>query len=313
MVKGLILRANNQNIYLVLLFVLTCLPINLEAQEAVPAVDLQNGAIKEEFVLSGQDLDTANQELIQAEDDILKRLDKEAGLASSASAVVLKTDKQAKEEKASATASEKLSYDESINSAIRKQLSDKVKQLKTSNGSLDGKLSKAEKRLKKIKAELESTRNRLIIAESEVERLNQLLEIRNKNSLARVSGQRLNSSLRASLGSEPAKSAAKKASPKTSDMLIATVTARKANLRTGPGPNHSPLMTVAKGTRLAVETRRGSWYRIIAPTGVRAWISSDIVAFGKKADSSPTRTVSVKGYDQSIEDEAFKLIKNHSK
>jgi len=87
-------------------------------------------------------------------------------------------------------------------------------------------------------------------------------------------------------------------------MPVATVTVEKAHLRTGPSKDNSPLMTVLRGTRLAIETRKGSWYRVISPTGVRAWISSDVVSFGSTPDSGPTRTIRIRGFDSSLEDEA---------
>jgi SH3-like domain-containing protein len=65
-----------------------------------------------------------------------------------------------------------------------------------------------------------------------------------------------------------------------SDLRIVKVTVHKANLRAGPGFEHSPLMIVSKDSRLVVESKQGDWYRIITPTGSRAWIYSDIVSLG---------------------------------
>ena len=60
--------------------------------------------------------------------------------------------------------------------------------------------------------------------------------------------------------------------------------------------NDSPLMTVSKGTRLVVEKRIKDWYRIISPNGTRAWVNSDVVAFGPDSQSSPSRTIKIQGY-----------------
>jgi uncharacterized protein YgiM (DUF1202 family) len=85
----------------------------------------------------------------------------------------------------------------------------------------------------------------------------------------------------------------------------------KAELRLGPGKNHSALMTVAKGSRLAVEARQGEWLRVFAPNGQRAWILSKLVAFGaKSAQSNSTSAVRVRGYSSSLEDEAFKRVQS---
>lgn len=61
------------------------------------------------------------------------------------------------------------------------------------------------------------------------------------------------------------------------DVTILEVTGNKVNLRTGPGEENSPFMQVKKGTRLTVEHRQGEWVRVLAPTGGRAWIRSDLV------------------------------------
>lgn len=62
-----------------------------------------------------------------------------------------------------------------------------------------------------------------------------------------------------------------------SDVVIVQVTVPKAVLRSGPGVENSAVMTVTKGSRLTVEERRGSWYRVVSPNGGRAFISSDVV------------------------------------
>ena len=61
------------------------------------------------------------------------------------------------------------------------------------------------------------------------------------------------------------------------DLRVVEVNVNKANLRVGPGLENSPLMTVAQGTKLAVEVEEGGWYRVLAPNGVRVWISSSVV------------------------------------
>ena len=59
-----------------------------------------------------------------------------------------------------------------------------------------------------------------------------------------------------------------------------------------------------------MEARLGEWYRVIAPTGARAWIDADIVAFAKDYQGTPTRTVKVQGYDAGIEKQAFEFIRS---
>jgi len=55
------------------------------------------------------------------------------------------------------------------------------------------------------------------------------------------------------------------------DMPVAEVLSDRLNLRTGPGYNNAPLMTVGRGTRLVVEDASGPWVRVVAPNGTRAF------------------------------------------
>ena len=175
---------------------------------------------------------------------------------------------------------------------------------KNQGGALTNELASARAKIAKLSADLEEARNRLMISETEVERLSSLLQDRGRGG-AKSSAP----SERASLSSsgmrvrEPGEIQAKA----DSDMPIATVIAEKVQLRTGPGKNNSPLMTVSQGTRLAVETRSGEWYRVIAPTGARAWVSSDVVDFGGVAGKADSAARS-KGFSRDIEQEAFDLL-----
>ena len=63
----------------------------------------------------------------------------------------------------------------------------------------------------------------------------------------------------------------------SSEALIVEVRGVKVNLRSGAGNEHAPVMQVQKGTRLTVEERVGDWYRVITPTGNRAYILAEVV------------------------------------
>lgn len=182
--------------------------------------------------------------------------------------------------------------------------------LQNSNLELKRQAEAAQRRSGSMAQELEETRNRLIIAETEVERLSKVIEDLNKHNLNRLTGQPVQALVRQPVRSRPAPvvQAVQAPSSAADDMPIATVVAEKAYLRTGPGKDNSPLMTVPQGTRLAVETRNGEWYRVVAPTGIRAWVAADVVAFGRDPQSGPTRTIGVKGFDSSLEEEAVNLI-----
>jgi hypothetical protein len=86
------------------------------------------------------------------------------------------------------------------------------------------------------------------------------------------------------------------------DIQVATISVEKADLRLGPGRNHSPLMSLRRGSRLAVEARQGEWYRVFAPNGQRAWIHSSLVRFGNGAASlNDGSAVKVRGYDNNLQ------------
>lgn len=162
---------------------------------------------------------------------------------------------------------------------------------------LDARLQAADKRIGDLLKELDAARRRLVIAETEVERLSSIIEGRSGRSVGAASPENRSQA-----------SAAQIQKPLVPEMPIATVTVNKANLRTGPGLDNSPLMTVSRGTRLAIETRQGDWYRVITPTGARAWVSGDVIAFGAKDQWAPSQTVRVGGYDLQAEEAAFALI-----
>jgi hypothetical protein len=61
------------------------------------------------------------------------------------------------------------------------------------------------------------------------------------------------------------------------DVAIVEVIAGKVNLRSGPGPEHAPVMHVQRGSRLTVEAKEGEYYRVLSPTGTRAYISAEFV------------------------------------
>ena len=177
-------------------------------------------------------------------------------------------------------------------------------------------MDEAQATIAKLKKELDETHNRLALSETEVERLSLLIDNRQKL-------QPSNKSQGSSIGKNPSgynqglrvRDSSEIQAKVDGDMQIATVTAEKAQLRTGPGMNNSPLMTVAQGTRLAVETKTGDWYRVIAPSGARAWVSSDVLDIGGKAPrqlgTSPQAASSGQdngGFPTDAEVEAFKAL-----
>lgn len=151
--------------------------------------------------------------------------------------------------------------------------------------------SEENNRVQELKRELQKTKEQLAIAELEVSRLSAILQ---SSSRARISPSRS-----AEINSRSAEINRQKVSQqgitrKTSstyntkaadtapanDMQVATIASKKAYLRLGPGKQHSTLMALREGSRLAVEMRQGDWYRVFAPNGQRAWIHSSVLSFG---------------------------------
>lgn len=186
-----------------------------------------------------------------------------------------------------------------------------IQKLNAEKNALERKLGGNSSKVERLVNELTETKSKLMLAETEVERLSQLLNQYTKEGLSHYAKINLKDS---SPAPAPKKIAAKVSEPQRviePDMLVATVMSDKAFLRTGPGKDNSPLMTVKKGTRLAVETRDGAWLRVIAPTGTRAWVDTEVVAFGANGQNTPTDTVEIKAYggnSSESEDAAFKLI-----
>jgi hypothetical protein len=196
-----------------------------------------------------------------------------------------------------------------------------------------------ENKQKNLTDELKKAHSDLLIAETEVERLSALLNQKNELVLSRVDKKnRYNDSkvhnksgkvedklfstnlkrsefskLNNSIANQPV--AEQVDAP--GEMPIATVIVTKAHLRTGPGKDHSPLLSVSEGTRLAVETREGEWYRVITPTGARAWVAGEVIKFGNKASIAAVREPSIKppsldDDDADADKRAFQHLRNHA-
>lgn len=186
-----------------------------------------------------------------------------------------------------------------------------VASLEQSKVKLQKDLAASHANARKLAGELDEMRSRLMIAETEVERLSALLEEKNATHLRslNIPTKRRQNSVGLEPMGPPAESVVQE--KMTSDMPVATVIAEKAHLRTAPGEENSPLMTVSQGTRLAVETRQGSWLRVLTPTGSRAWISSSVVTFGRgKAPPKMSNGFTSEGNnaESEAEDRAFKSL-----
>lgn len=189
---------------------------------------------------------------------------------------------------------------------------------------LQNKLTSSELRVGELEQQLSEAKSQLSAAEVEINRLSGIIS---GGSRARLAPRAADTSARlapsqasnetASRQTDRSASAALTESrqvvadvappPPSQNLQVATVAVDKAELRLGPGKNHSALMTIPRGSRLAVEVRQGEWYRVFAPSGERAWIQSGLVRFGDGAASlNDGSSVKVRGYDSSVEQQAFR-------
>jgi len=169
--------------------------------------------------------------------------------------------------------------------------------------------------IRNLKRELADSKSALAAAELEISRLSAIIQDASRARLSiGDSSPTLAKATQRSLAQAPVAKHVSVAAPSvqppaqaapsepSGDLQVATISVDKADLRLGPGRNHSPLMSLRRGSRLAVEARQGEWYRVFAPNGQRAWIHSSLVRFGEGAASlNDGSSVKVRGYDSQLQ------------
>ncbi len=179
-----------------------------------------------------------------------------------------------------------------------------VKAQVVKDSALNEKLAESEERARALERQLSEAKSQLAAAELEISRLSTIIESNSRARLnlpeATVVRKPQPEKAAAPPQKQPAQPQVAEAARITdsSDLQVATITVEKADLRLGPGKNNSALMSLRRGSRLAVEARQGEWYRVFAPNGQRAWIHSSLVRFGDGAVSSNDGSaVTIKGFD----------------
>jgi len=175
---------------------------------------------------------------------------------------------------------------------------------------LQQKLTASEMRARELESQLREAKSQLAAAELEITRLSSVVQ---NNSRARlnlpqtaavreVKTQPAPPITKPAAAQPAARAIPDKLADTASDLHVATISVEKADLRLGPGKNHSALMTLRRGSRLAIEARQGEWYRVFAPNGQRAWIHSSLVRFGDGASSlNDGSSVRMRGFDDSLQ------------
>jgi hypothetical protein len=195
----------------------------------------------------------------------------------------------------------------------------KIRALEEANKSVSAELESATQRIALLEQQLDESRSQLSMAETEVSRLSGVLDSKARASLGKynvpipaapksVPGNRAVAA-RQIPGHLNAPAVDVRPPAADADLQVATISVDKADLRLGPGRNHSPLMTLGRGSRLMVEARQGEWYRVFAPNGERAWVAASLVTFGDGASSlNDGSSVRVKGFSANAEEEAFRRV-----
>jgi hypothetical protein len=178
--------------------------------------------------------------------------------------------------------------------------------------ALQDTLSQSENKVRDLERQLSEAKGQLAAAELEINRLSSIIQgnsrarlaVPTNSAAAAVSNVAPQPVAKRALPapaqpvSAPVDSVIPKLSADAIDVQVATISVEKADLRLGPGKNHSALMSLRKGSRLAIEARQGEWYRVFAPNGQRAWIHSSLVRFGDGAASmNDGSSVKVRGFD----------------
>lgn len=183
------------------------------------------------------------------------------------------------------------------NEQLRQQLLLKEKEAsacRTSSGSL----SEMEAKLQELEKEVVAARNELLMKDSELDLLKQSnSSVRRTGSgtvrpVVQTSGRSGSRRLPTGTLNTPLQQRAplnvrEQPQPAGSDVMLIEVKSPKVNLRSGPGNEHSPIMQVDRGTRLTVETREGDWFRVITPTGSRAYIRKDVISIVEGGKPQP--------------------------
>lgn len=152
-----------------------------------------------------------------------------------------------------------------------------VESAKVEEPKLNIELEEAKKKITQLQKELSDTKGKLLLAEQEVERLTYVLDERNKEALSAM-----NIPTKARLNPRELQPLGDVISDKmTSPIPVATVVLQRLALKVSPSNTSSTIMVVEAGTKLPIEGNQGGWYRVVSPSGVRAWVPANGVTLGK--------------------------------
>ncbi len=160
------------------------------------------------------------------------------------------------------------------------------KAILTKTNELQKQLAASLAREKKLIEDLDSLRSRLLVAETEVERLTVMLGGKMPREI--ISQKKISTEESIDVTSiKPISEIT--ATRVNSDIPIATISAIEVPLRTSPGNTSSVITTLRQGAKVAVESRQGAWTRVITSSGLHAWLPTYAIsnrAAGSSSSSS---------------------------
>jgi hypothetical protein len=146
-----------------------------------------------------------------------------------------------------------------------------ISRLNAENARLRDEVAALKLKAKTELTEVDDLRVKLMVAETQVERLNKIIE---------QCSQRgdINSSYRSGAQETTSQDG-------TSRSMYATVIGNSIAPRTGPGNSFAPISSLRRGQRVPVEDRQGEWYKVRLPNGAFAWVHFALIKIGDSDDT----------------------------
>lgn len=199
----------------------------------------------------------------------------------------------------------------------KKALTIQISNLEKTNDALTTKLQQYEEENERLKEELTRTKEkakselqkvddlhvRLMVSETQVERLNKIIEGLGGSSPA------LKRKFNAVGATQKTPYPSIKGSAESP--LYATVTALRANIRTGPGLANTQLTTLERGEQVLVESKQGEWYKVLLNNGIRAWVNASVVRIGP--ERNPIEVAPREPRLDDVDQEALRLLEQLKK
>lgn len=158
----------------------------------------------------------------------------------------------------------------------------------TSSVESGSEIARLRKENERLKNALNETKLRLVVAETQIERLSALLEGRQPPPPQTTRDSRKDPKSPSSLQeSSPllARTPVKPRLDSRNSVPILSVATLNVNLRSGPGLSFPAVQTAPRGTKFVYESQQGNWYKVITASGERLWVNASAVTLGQLTSS----------------------------